>query len=302
MCSLDSTIAATVDYPTNYSVIIAQSRLAGISNLISSELFSPRSQTSFDLGRSRSIEHRLKAWKLSLPVYFSTQTVPDWFHGPRAVVIWKELNLRMMLWWGSHRLCTSPREQTEARNMCQYTAIETIQEIATFCQKRTDYLHPSLTWYATYFLFQAVLVLNIYSLQPDTSGLTDMGPATADQELSLLAVSRTQECLVTLSKTSKPATRCLEVLERIKRTSQQEPSREPTGPTSALDRLPDFNTATIDPDAQPAATSAADPALQIFFQNTSLETDPFEGIGGFPSTQELEIFDYFPLNGDSRGD
>jgi transcriptional regulatory protein GAL4 len=167
--------------------------------------------------------------------------------------------------------------------------METIQDITAFCQERPDTLHPGLTWYTTYFLFQAVLVLNIHYLQKPSS--EDVSLLAVDADLYQLSVSRAHNCLASLSKTSKPATRCLEVLERIKDNCQ---SRGPLPLSSSVtENMPHLNppTSTSFPAAAPFA---ADPALQIFFENTSLEADPFEGIEGFPGTQEIELFDYLP--------
>ncbi|KAB8259419.1 fungal-specific transcription factor domain-containing protein [Aspergillus pseudonomiae] len=299
--SMDSTVPAPVDHPTHYSAVITQSQLASISNQVFHELFSATGHHPFDMKLPRGIEHRLKVWRLSLPAYFSTHNIPDWFRGPRAVVLWKEQNVRMLLWWGSHRVCNSTADRNEALNACEYTAMETIQSISAFCNESPDALHPGLTWYATYFLFQAALVLNIFRLQEPSVQAPHIGRTT--EELWLLSVTRAHDCLGSLSQSSKPASRCLEVLERIKHYCQsRQPSSLPVT-TSATGALPNITSITGNtlPDLQPA-TFAADPALQIFLENTSLETDPFEGIEGFPGTQELELFDYLPLSGYELGE
>ncbi|KAE8356860.1 fungal-specific transcription factor domain-containing protein [Aspergillus coremiiformis] len=284
--TMDSILPAPAAHATNSSALIAQSQLACISNLVFNELFSTASHTSFDMNLPRSIEQRLKVWKLSLPPYFSAHRVPDWFRGPRAVVLWKEQNLRTLCWWGSQRVCSAGSDQVEARNVCQYTAMETIQDITAFCAEHPDALHPGLSWYATYFLFQAVLVLSVFRLHKPTVDIND--------ELWLASVSRAHDCLASLSKTSPPATRCLEVLERLHDHWQARPSPLPLSPlmTGALPGVTSSPTSTF-PDVPPSAV-AADPALQIFFEHTSFQMDPFEGLEGFPSTQELDFFDYLP--------
>lgn len=40
------------------------------------------------------------------------------------------------------------------------------------------------------------------------------------------------------------------------------------------------------------APLAVDPTLQVFFEDTSWENDLFEGLNGFPSTDEVDLFDY----------
>lgn len=231
-------------------------------------------------------------------MYFTVQDMPDWFRGPRAVVGWKEQNLRMMLWWGSQRLCNMPSDTEEARNMCHYVAIETIQDITTFCLDYRDSIHLSLSWYATYFLLQATILLSIDYLRPYQA--MDMGPDTVNQELWTLSISRASDCFVQLSQSNEAATRCLAVLDRIRDKSQ--PSHE-----SPLNHSMASSNTKFDPDhtqvqpvLEPVDTNptsfAIDPALQILFQDTTWNSDIFEGLEGFPITEEVEAFDYIPPN------
>ncbi|KAB8260192.1 fungal-specific transcription factor domain-containing protein [Aspergillus pseudonomiae] len=297
-CTLTSILSTPSDRPTTYSAIIAQARLASIGNNIYSNVISAPKENILDLRISRSLDHRLKAWRLSLPVYFTAQDVPDWFRGPRAVVGWKEQNLRMMLWWGSQRLCSLLSDVEEARNMCHYVAIETIQDITTFCLDYRDNIHVGLSWYATYFLFQATVVLSIHYLRPHQP--LDMSPDSVNQELWALSISRARDCLAQLSQDNEAATRCLAVLERIRDQSErsQQSSMTPSG------TRPDANVHADHAQLQPVLATddtnptsfAIDPALQILFQDTAWNDDIFEGLHGFPITDEVETFDYMPPN------
>jgi transcriptional regulatory protein GAL4 len=257
--------------------------------VVFSELISSN-KSSWDLKVSRSINYQFQAWKLSLPAYFTAHDVPNWFRGPRAVVIWKEQNLRMMLWWGSQRMCNLPSDREEAQTMCHFTAVETIQEITNFCHgnRNPEILHTGLSWYATYFLFQAAVVLSIHHLRPLQP--VDTGLAEVSQELWLSSISRSRDCLVSLSQTNKAATRCLAVLDRIRDRSQS--SRANCQPSSMdLEPVPD----NADMQSVPLAV---DPTLQMFFEDTAWDKDIFEGLNGFPSTGEVEAFDYLPGNND----
>ncbi|KAL3470011.1 fungal-specific transcription factor domain-containing protein [Aspergillus californicus] len=320
-CTLDTPLVSChpASYPTSYSAIIALTRLVSIGNRIFSDIISTGPHTQrppFNLKTSRSIDHQLKAWKLSLPSYFTVQDVPAWFRGPRAVVRWKEQNLRMLLWWGSQRLCnTNPNsnahstpgldpnpERSEAINICHFAAVETIQDITTFCCDHSEVIHAGLSWYATYFLFQASIVLSIHHLQPlqpfdSASGSgSGSGLANVDHDLWLPSISRAGECLETLGRTNKAASRCLAVLDRITaRSRPQEPqpsmnSQAHTQPHQVYTN-PEIIPETGDTSMGPLAI---DPTLQVFFENTSWENDLFEGLHGFPGTNEVDLFDYDP--------
>lgn len=284
----------TTEQPTVYSAIIAQARLASIGNVVFSELISSN-KSSWDLKISRSINYQFQAWKLSLPVYFTAQDVPNWFRGPRAMVIWKEQNLRMMLWWGSQRMCNLPSDREETQNMCHFTAVETIQNITNFCHGNTELLHTSLSWYATYFLFQAAVVLSIHHLRPLQP--TDTGLAEISQELWLSSISRCRDCLASLSQNNNAAMRCLAVLDRIRdrsQSSQETPTSHANCPPGSLESKAIPNNAEIQ-----SAQIAIDPTLQMFFEDTTWDKEIFEGLNGFPSTGEVEAFEYLPANNDT---
>ena len=233
-----------------------------------------------------------------MPVYFATQDVPDWFRGPRVVIHWKEQNLRMMLWWGSQRSCNSLLDRDEAQNLCRYAAIETVQNITTFCVDHAASLNMGLSWYATYFLFQATIVLSIHYLSPSQS--VGSNQQTTDQELWLFSISRARDCLAQLGQTCQAATRCLAVLDRIKDQSQAQNQFAPTSEvqvpnTTAFGSSPAY-TATVGNYDLSSSSFTIDPALQIFLQDSSWNADIFDGLHGFPSTDEAGAFDYISGN------
>ena len=182
--------------------------------------------------------------------------------------------------------------------MCHYAAIETIQDITTFCLDYRDNIHVGLNWYATYFLFQATIVLSIHYLRPHQP--LDTSPDSVSQELWALSVSRARDCLSQLSQNNEAATRCLAVLERIRDQSErsQLSSLTPSGtrPNASVhaDRT-QLQPGLVTEDAN-QASFAIDPALQILFQDTAWNNDIFEGLQGFPITDEVEAFDYLPPN------
>ena len=191
----------------------------------------------------------------------------------------------MMLWWGSQRLCNLPLDRQEAQNMCHYAAIETIQDITTFCLDYPDALHVGINWYATYFLFQATVVLAFHRLRPCQPMDTPL--AEANQELWQVSMSKARHCLEFLSRDSKAAARCLEVLDRIREQFQStQPLSTPVAEPPALDSVPESGDMHL----------PVDPSLQMFFDANSWNKDIFEGLQGFPITDEVEAFDYIPAN------
>ncbi|XRM42588.1 hypothetical protein ABZX51_005799 [Aspergillus tubingensis] len=285
---LDSIVPLPIDKPTTYSAIIAQARLSRIGNTVFCNVIAGPKK-DLDMKTPRSLDHQLKAWRLSLPLYFTAHDVPTWFRGPRAIVSWKEQNLRMMLWWGTQRICGSPSDSEEARNMCHYAAVECIQNITTFCVDYSDTLHFGLCWYATYFLFQASVVLSIYHLRPKE--LLDRSLAAANHKLWISSIERSRDCLANLSQKNQAAARCLEVLDRIMYQSQASPTAvgEPSSTSvPGTAQLPmEYNSTGTRLD-----TLAVDPSLQMLFDATSFDMDIFEGLEGFPNTNEVESFDY----------
>lgn len=192
-----------------------------------------------------------------------------------------------MLWWGSQKLCNLPSDHEEAQNICHLTAVETIQEITNFVQNNLDKVHAGLSWYATYFLFQAAVVLSIHHLQPHQS--VESGLADGNQELWLSSVSRAHDCLTILSQKDRAATRCLAVLNRIRHHIQQ-PGQSVSDGNRSTYRV---NLLQEDPGTLSAAL-AVDPTLQTFFEDPSWGNDLFHGLRGFPSTDEIGSFDYTP--------
>ncbi|KAL2844288.1 fungal-specific transcription factor domain-containing protein [Aspergillus pseudodeflectus] len=307
-CDLASTLPPPTTQPTIYSSIIAHSRLAIIANTIHRAVISAPANNPATLQTARSLDRRLKAWKLSLPVYFTAHEIPSWFRGPRAILHWKEQNLRMMLWWGSQRTLALPQggsDGDEAQNMCQYTAIETIQDIATFCIDHANdgTLHPGLAWYAIYFLFQAVIVLSIHQFKPRDPN--DVSLAETDQDLWVFSISKARDCLTQLGRSNTAANRCLEVLDRIWSGSRGDPGPAyGAASTQAYAALGEPSaTTTTNPDAHTNANPiayAVDPALQIFLKDASWDNAIFEGLHGFPSTVETDPL-YYDFAGDTSG-
>lgn len=172
--------------------------------------------------------------------------------------------------------------------MCHYAAIETIQDITTFCLDYPDALHVGLNWYATYFLFQATVVLAFHHLRPCQP--LDTHLAAANQELWQISMTKARHCLDYLSRDSKAASRCLEVLDRI--SEQFQSTQSLSTPVAEPPQVLDSGSGN----GGMHSALAVDPSLQMFFDANSWNKDIFEGLQGFPITDEVESFDYIPAN------
>ena len=257
------------------------------------------------------MEQKLLDWRDSLPSYFESEDIPLWFRGPRAILLWKAQNLRIMLWRGAQRFPQVKPGRGEASLRCQQAALETIGDITSFCRKHADIIHIGMNWYITYFLFQAALVLDLHQLEQQ--------PSAPDDELGsawLTGRLEARNSLQDLGRTNKAATRCLAVLDRIHNhfisARQSSVRTDATGPesseaSSAIQTQPsmpgnDMYNRTQEettPDAAAMYGShwslSADPSLSMFLDNTPMD-NLFEDVQGFPSTLEQEYFDYVTGN------
>lgn len=281
-------LPVAVNYPTTYSAMIAQARLSIIANKIYNEFLAAHiSNAVISEELARKFEEELRVWRTSLPLYFHDSEIPQWFRGPRAVILWKEQNLRMMMWRGGQRSNkTRPRSESAVQN-CLNVAIESVQEICNFCLAN-EALHQGLSWYAIYFLFQAVLVVDVGLLQ---------APEDPQAELWRDAIDRARRCLAQLGVTNPAAGRCISVLDRIHQhhlsmasSHHRQPLQQPE--RNSLERSMDL-TLQDTADYSFDQAYAADPALQFFLDGPPM-TNLFDGVSGFPSTQEQENFDYIP--------
>jgi len=273
--------------------MIAQAQLSIIANKIYNEFLAAHiSNAIISEDLAYKFEAELQSWKSNLPGYFLDPEASTWFHGPRAVIFWKEQNLRMMLWRGGQRSNRIRSRSEVATQNCILVAIESVDAICSF-SGANDRLHQGLSWYATYFLFQAVLVIDHALLQ---------SPDDVQSTIWRESVEKSHACFSKLGITNPAALRCIAVLDRIHshhlslaatnnctRASSQNP-----GPlSSSLPEFGDFNLTSGQMDYSAHQAYAADPALQFFLDGPPMN-NIFDGVYGFPSTQEQQNFDYIP--------
>ncbi|KAH7001017.1 fungal-specific transcription factor domain-containing protein [Ilyonectria destructans] len=221
--ALISPVPGAVDCPTTLSAIIAQAQLARLANVLYHEfLLAKTANAKLEYQVAEATERNLATWRQTLPSYFTSPDVPTWFLGPRAVVLWKEQNLRIILWRGSTRYHSFLPSKMDAEKRCLEVAMQSIHDIAAFCSAYDGILHLGIAWYATYFLFQAALVLEASYLDKENQQRSDEETAAWQ-----VVVSEARECLVILARKSKSASRCLEVLDLIHRRTQARNIVEP---------------------------------------------------------------------------
>ncbi|TDZ36640.1 hypothetical protein C8035_v005057 [Colletotrichum spinosum] len=206
---LKASVPPAVSYPTTYSAIIAQAQLAKIADAVYHEfLLAKTASTKIEYRVAESMERDLNRWRQSLPAYFFAPDCLPWFRAPRAVVLWKEQNLRILLWRGSQSLHSYLPTKVKAEKKYVEVAMQSIHDIAAFCVANESSLHHGIIWYATYFLFQATLVL-------EANYLTRSSRAEEDSLAWRHSVSKAGACLKALEVKSRAAKRCLEMLDRI---------------------------------------------------------------------------------------
>ncbi|KAF4335485.1 C6 transcription factor [Fusarium beomiforme] len=275
-----------VDTPTTLSAIIAQAELAKHANSLYLEYLTAKTaNTKLEYQVAEAIERTLTQWRNKLPHYFTSTDIPVWFTGPRAVVLWKKQNLRIILWRGSKRNHPYLSSKTDAETRCLDVAMQSIKDITAFCSANEGILHLGIVWYATYFLFQAVLVLEASYL--DREARNNLDDDTTDWRMM---IHKAQSCLANFSGRSKSSKRCLEVLDLINRRVEtvantrrtvltvpelvqetpvtlQPPAGDTEAPQTPVDIQP-FSDADFSMGAWTLNDDGSDPTMRMILDNT----------------------------------
>ncbi|KAK0886730.1 hypothetical protein LTR02_017878, partial [Friedmanniomyces endolithicus] len=309
-----------VTYPTTYSTLIAQARLARIANKIYAQFMSALPCAEVD-HHSSVMEQMLLNWRTSLPVYFFSTDVPDWFLGPRQIVLWKQANLHMLLLLASQRHHTDVHDKSASGRRYRRIAAETIQDITEFCQRYPN-VHRGLSWYAIYFLLQACLALSVH--QASHGSATHVAQSERDEDLRAYEEisERAHRCLDFLARADKTATRSLKLLSRVREnvrqsstSPQSQPQESPRQPRRSqhlhqggpnFGSLPDMSGSDVVATHSMKATTgladvggvnltpgidnvltedwanATDPSFAMFFNGANKFNELFQGVDEFP--------------------
>jgi transcriptional regulatory protein GAL4 len=306
-----SEVPPETSFPTPYSAIIPQSKLAVIGNRMHTVLMSNKLSNIEIQSNIVTVGQQIDEWKMSLPDYFVSENVPNFFRAPRAVLLWKEQNLRILLWQAIERNETIWPNREDSRFQCGTVALKAIYDITSFCRESADLVHPGVAWYAIYFLFQATMVLVLYELQH-----AQTLPQGAEQYASTWTqgIAEAREYFLQLEKTSNAATRCLAVLDRVQSVGafhspathtmeMHDHSALPNGTYGTERGLPLLPVTSLHDEASPETAiissdgwaTAADPSLSLFLGNYANQ-DFFQDFNGFPGTVEKDFFDYINFN------
>ncbi|KAH8890648.1 hypothetical protein GQ53DRAFT_721449 [Thozetella sp. PMI_491] len=277
-CSLSSPVPPPAHYPTTYSALIAQAQLTKLAFVAYNDfLLAKMAKSKVEYQSAEIMDRSLVAWRENLPSYFTSLDIPAWFLGPRAVVLWKQQSVRILVWRGSKRHHSFLPSKIDAERRCVDVAMETVRDITTFCKEYEGILHLGINWYATYFLFQATLVLEAYRLR-NCSQI----PALEDDDTACrLSVEKAKSCLEVLAHNNSSASQCLGVLGRIHQTVAVTPAGTPAignaqrgcdVPESSFDILQGNNPYTNGASGQTFSQMMADPALQLMFDQRDLDS------------------------------
>lgn len=149
--------------------MIAHASLVRLAARIHSYFISRQYHNQLSRELIHAFDTQIHTWHASLPPFFTSpaDTVPAWFREPRAVVLWKELNLRMIMYKRFLPLLQKGKRQLPDRDaaVCISLALETIASVREYV--KTETLRRGVAWYCTYFVFQAALVLVIAVLKTE---------------------------------------------------------------------------------------------------------------------------------------
>ncbi|KAJ8100123.1 fungal-specific transcription factor domain-containing protein [Lipomyces tetrasporus] len=226
---LTDDIGPSVPYATPYSAFIAHSRLSIISNKVYYQFYTlSRHQRPLSEPTLKDIltcfEREMEDWRQNLIADFFGSNCSEWFTGPRAVVLWKAKNLQLLLYKSFLESAAVASYQKHTANLyssgayslmanpylrrCIELSEESIALISQFCAE-IDRIWWAVSWYATYFLFQADLFLIVVIL-----GFPE-DHQTAIECQQQVALSKTLFKQLQVSNTV--AGKCLNALERIER-------------------------------------------------------------------------------------
>lgn len=178
---------------------------------------------------------------------------------------------------------------------CYAASVETIRDVSVFCRGHSGALRAGLSWYATYILFQAILVLEMSQVDAPVALDGDADSLTRDKSWEQ-AISQGRTYLELL-KPDTAAGRCLGTLNRIHAFLL--PSEGPSQPSASEDLR--MAMATQDQE-MPASTVEAgvglavpsglidvpwnmsvDPSIHMVLNGQQMDAI-FHGVEGFPGT------------------
>ncbi|RSL54342.1 hypothetical protein CEP54_009940 [Fusarium duplospermum] len=231
-CDNSSVVPTPVNYPTTYSALIAQAQLVKIANGIHHEFLGAKTANQkMEYQLAEIMAQKLDAWRDNLPEYFTSSDVPPWFMGPRSIVLWKEQNLRILLWRGTKKVHPYLPSRMDARGRCLDAAMETIQSISSFVTSSEGILHPGITCMSSP-LYQPLdttkAEIRLIEILPEGFSLITVPLDDAPKYAALSYVwgdPKDQETIVLQGRDVQIGTNLASFLGRIRRAQQGHPFR-----------------------------------------------------------------------------
>ncbi|KAG7693410.1 hypothetical protein KL930_003986 [Ogataea haglerorum] len=225
-------------YPTLYSALIAQTKLTFLTTPFYSKLISKPAPT---LQECFNMNVTLEKFISELPGYFhedesiakreffkylpaglrqstNESHLPEWFLLSRNRLIWRYRNMQIILFrpfiWQRIVGISNPEvmesckteEAKQGRRICLKAASETIKSIDKFVKGNESHLSIIAVWYATYFLFQAVLI-PIACLCSDSS--SSHSTSWMDD------INRAKNALLVMSKYNSMGSKLIKVVNKL---------------------------------------------------------------------------------------
>lgn len=213
---------------TPHTALIAFAKIATISARISERFFIRTRTVSSQLEVAEymhlveSFDAQLLRWRNELPAEFYSKDCPPWLRAPRMVCLWREQNLRTLLYKGMLEAMIRgklkvppPQDYTER---CTSAAMNTVNSVGEYIEENPDKLWWGLTWYATYFLFQADLYLvlvMIISYDNDPDAVTSESPNGNKVQTCSDAIKRSCEHFTKLQVSNPVSRKCISTLEQL---------------------------------------------------------------------------------------
>lgn len=196
------------EQPTITSSLIAQVKLAKISNAVQVELLTHHLPT---YGKARDLEQRITAWYHDLPSHFSQDIhLEPRFDIPKRVLLWRSFHLRIVINRPFLFQCITSKSDLLTSSpgpiaSCLTAADMCVTSICGFLES-TDNRRRGLTWYATCWLLTASFVqATCYVYEP-------AHPLAASWRCH---IQRAVDCLGSLGSSHDMALRARDVLQKI---------------------------------------------------------------------------------------
>ncbi|CAN6634564.1 hypothetical protein TRVA0_014S02542 [Trichomonascus vanleenenianus] len=216
-------VPVPVMHATPYTAVISYAKLSIIFSRMFERFFLRRRplNSAMDLTDYmyliESFDSQLTQWRNELPPDFYSADCPAWFIGPRAICLWRERYLRMLMYKRvleeismGHLQGNIPKKYLP---QCLSAAISTVQGVKDYSEKGPDQLWWGVTWYATYYLFQSNLFIILIILIIHQYGLIEEYSTELKDAYSALDVSNT---LFPILQESNPVARkCISSLSKI---------------------------------------------------------------------------------------